>query len=290
MSTFRQRLIHVHGSSLLNWKNLHDLIRIDSTLSTLYHIKAPILSSLINIKEEKAQKLIAFLHKQEPASYEISLNQKNCYPLTRFDPSYPAQLTTLYDPPWVLYLKGDRRLLSHNKTIGIVGTRQPTTRGKRAVFTLVGDLVKEDFMIVSGLAIGIDACAHQQAISQKGKTIAVLGSGFDFPYPKQNNGLYDYMCQHQLVLTEYPPHQPPTKWTFPTRNRIISGLSQGILVIEAKSRSGSLITADQALEQNREVFAVPGPIDCENARGTNQLIQQGAKLTMAVSDILEEWT
>ncbi|MDV2685416.1 DNA-processing protein DprA [Alkalihalophilus lindianensis] len=290
MSTFRQRLIHLHSSTYLSWKQLRDIQQEDPTLLKIYETSSNHLMKQITIKKEKAEKLRFYLDDSDPVEYEKQLQSNKVMVMTKFDESYPKQLLELYDPPWVIYYRGNLELLKSSKQLAIVGTRTPTNRGVRAVACMVEELVRAQFTIISGLAVGIDACAHQQAISNKGQTIAVLGSGFDFPYPSSNKGLYSYMCRHQLVLSEYPPHHPPKKWTFPARNRIISGLARGVLVIEAKTRSGSLITADQALDQNRDIFAVPGPFDCEWSKGTNLLIQQGAKLTISAQDILEEWT
>ncbi|EEL04927.1 DNA protecting protein DprA [Bacillus cereus BDRD-ST196] len=149
-------------------------------------------------------------------------------------------------------------------------------------------LLEKEWLIVSGFARGIDTIAHEVTVRQHCPTIAILGHGLSYMYPKENRGLYDTWKDYILLLTEYPPHYVPKKWYFPKRNRIISGISKGVLVVEAKTRSGSLITADLALEQNREVFALPGPIFIESAAGTNHLIQQGAKLVRNAEDILEE--
>ncbi len=141
---------------------------------------------------------------------------------------------------------------------------------------------------MSGMAKGIDAYAHWQAIEQRGQTIAILGSGLNYVYPPSHRDLFQKLAAQQLIISEYPPHFPPRKWQFPERNRLISGLSRGVIVVEAKEKSGSLITADQALEQGREVFAVPGPIYSPASQGTNHLIQQGAKLVMSAADVLNE--
>lgn len=149
-------------------------------------------------------------------------------------------------------------------------------------------LLEREWLIVSGFAKGIDTMSHEITVRHHCPTIAILGHGLSFMYPKENRPLYEMWKEYILLLTEYPPHYAPKKWYFPKRNRIISGISKGVLVVEAKSRSGTLITADLALEQSREVFALPGPIFIEGASGTNHLIQQGAKLVRNAEDILEE--
>ncbi|ADC48118.1 DNA protecting protein DprA [Alkalihalophilus pseudofirmus OF4] len=290
MNTFRERLIVLHSSMFLSWKQIAALINHDPELLTPFTSSSAFFIKHLHLKRDKAVKLVTYLKEVNSREYVSKLATSQITTLTRFDADYPEQLKELYDPPWVLYCKGDIDLLLIKIKLAVVGSRTPTNRGLGAVANLVKPLVKENVCIVSGLALGIDTAAHQQTISQNGHTIAVLGSGFHHFYPKENKNLFTYMAAHQLVISEYPPHQPPAKWTFPARNRIISGLSKGVLVIEAKERSGSLITADQALDQNRDVFAVPGPIDSELSKGTNQLIKEGAKLVVEMSDILNEWT
>ncbi|MDQ0206358.1 DNA processing protein [Alkalicoccobacillus murimartini] len=247
------------------------------------------LSAFLPSTFKKPQDFYFDLHVQTPADISNSFYQQSIRPVTFFDPDYPLVLKQIYDPPWVLYTRGDTSLLQSSTNLAVVGTRDPTRLGERSIHALLPPLINEGTIIVSGLAKGIDRLAHIEAIKQKGKTIAVIGSGFDFVYPKVNLSLYEHLVTNHLVITEYPPFVPPQKWHFPARNRIISGLSRGVLVVEAAEKSGSLITADQALEQGRDVFAVPGPIFSSVSRGTNHLIQQGAKLVRDANDIKEEW-
>lgn len=203
-------------------------------------------------------------------------------------PDYPASLKTIHDPPPVLFLKGDVKLLNEQRLIGIVGTRSPSLYGKRAAVHLVRELCKKSWTIVSGLAKGIDGLAHQESICSKGRTIGVIAGGFNSIYPREHRQLAGQMAENHLLVSEHPPHVKPQKWHFPMRNRLISGLTEGIVVVQGKEKSGSLITAYQALEQGREVFAVPGPIFDANSFGPSRLIQEGAKLVLNIEDILSE--
>lgn len=205
-----------------------------------------------------------------------------------FDEDYPNRLKHLYNPPWVLYMKGNSQLIHERKILSVVGTRKPSHYGESAITRILPRLIENEYVIVSGLAVGIDTCAHQVAMQCKGSTIAVLGGGLFQLYPKENVSLALQMMKEQLVISETPPFQKPEPWMFPLRNRIISGISDGTLIVEAKEKSGSLITAYQALEQGKEVFALPGNITSPLSVGTNQLIQEGAKLVLTFQDIDHE--
>ncbi|MEF3304803.1 DNA-processing protein DprA [Paenibacillus sp. GYB003] len=204
------------------------------------------------------------------------------------DMHYPPLLREIAQPPWVLYYKGDLRALER-PCIAMVGTRSPTAYGRKVAFELARDLAASGVCVVSGLARGIDACAHRGALVRQGSTAAVLGCGADFAYPLENASLYTDIAEKGVLVTEYPLGTEPRPGLFPQRNRIISGLSLGTVVVEAASRSGSLITADQALEQSRDVFAVPGPITSPKSSGTLELIRQGAKMVASADHILEEY-
>lgn len=204
------------------------------------------------------------------------------------DEEYPDRLKNIINPPYLLYTKGDIRLLKEF-SIGAVGSRAATAYGKRVAFNFGRELAKQGIVTVSGMARGIDTEVHKGTLAANGKTIAVLGSGIDVIYPKDNTALYRRISEQGLIISEIAPGYPPEPGNFPARNRIISGLSYGIVVIEAKIRSGALITADFALEQGRDVYAIPGPITSQNSEGTNNLIKQGAKPTTCIEDILEEY-
>ena len=203
------------------------------------------------------------------------------------DERYPAWLRAIPDPPAVLYCDGQIEL-QDRQAVAIVGTRQATSYGLRVTETLARELSQLGFTIVSGLARGIDAAAHRAALAAGGRTIAVLGCGVDIAYPPEHAPLQAEIAGCGVVLTEFVHGTPPRPSHFPQRNRIISGLALGVLVVEADENSGSLITARFALEQGREVFAVPGPLDAPMSRGPHGLIKQGAKLVETVDDIIEE--
>jgi len=200
---------------------------------------------------------------------------------------YPPLLAEIHDPPGVLFLRG--RLLPQDKlAVGIVGTRHATRYGIEQTTKLATSLAKAGITVVSGMARGIDTAAHKAALAAGGRTIAVLASGVLKPYPPENAGLADEIARRGCVLSEAAPTMPPMSGMFPQRNRIISGLSLGSIVVEAADRSGALITARHAWEQNREVFAVPGPVDSRLSNGPHRLIRDGAKLVMTIDDVLEE--
>lgn len=203
-------------------------------------------------------------------------------------PGYPSALNDIYDPPMVLYYQGDRELLN-TLSIAIVGSRRHTHYGRKSASRLASELVSRDVTVTSGMARGIDTWAHKGALEGKGKTIAVLGCGLDICYPPENKLLKETIQDQGLVISEFPPGTQPTPLNFPRRNRIISGLSLGTVVVEAAVKSGALITAEFALEQGKEVFAVPGSIESPYSRGCHKLIKEGAKLVEGVEDILEEF-
>jgi len=205
-----------------------------------------------------------------------------------YDDDYPALLKELSAPPMLLFCNGDTGLLA-TPQIAIVGSRSASYSGKENAKSLAMALVKKGYTITSGLAVGIDSCAHYGALAAEGKTIAVLGSGLDNIYPKVNLGLAQQIVERGgLIISEFWPDRAPYATNFPRRNRVVSGLSLGVLVVEAEARSGSLITARLAAEQNREVFAVPGAISNPKTAGCHHLINQGAKLITGVADILDE--
>ena len=215
---------------------------------------------------------------------KISINEKE----------YPQQLKNIYDPPQCLYVLGNKNILKQ-RGIAIVGSRKCTNYGKEMAIKISEELSKNKINIISGLAIGIDSYAHfgnikiQNNKNEYGKTIAVLGSGIDQIYPKQNVELARKIIQTGgCIISEYPIGTMPKKEHFPQRHRIISGLSIGVVIVEAQEKSGALITADFAIEQGREVFAVPGDVNKKESVGSNQLIKDGAKMVTSIIDILEE--
>ena len=205
------------------------------------------------------------------------------------DKEYPSLLRKIYSPPICLYIKGNKDILN-NVSISIIGCREASNYGINTAKEFAYNISKQDVNIVSGLAKGIDSAAHLGAIKAKQKTVAVLGNGLDTIYPKENFKLaQDILNSNGAIISEYPLGTAPRKEHFPARNRIISGISNGTLVIEAREKSGTLITVDFALEQGRDVFVVPGNIDSQNSTGTNRLIKQGAKLVTCWEECLEEY-
>jgi DNA processing protein len=205
--------------------------------------------------------------------------------LTIEDPGYPGYLREIYDPPFVLYCEGDPETL-RDAAVAVVGTRRPTPYGRAVAEKLAVDLAGRGLVVTSGLALGIDACAHRGAL-KKGRTVAVLGSGLDVLYPPENRSLAREIAGRGAVVSEFALGAPPLAEHFPVRNRIISGLSLGLVVVEAARRSGSLITARLALSQDREVMAVPGNVTSSESRGSNGLIRDGAKLVESWEDVAE---
>jgi len=215
------------------------------------------------------------------------LEQPGHHLLRLGDPAYPALLATLADAPPLLFVRGDPEVLTQ-AALAVVGSRNPTTGGRRLASRFAADLTRYGLVVVSGLAVGVDAAAHRGALEAGGLSIAVCGTGLDTVYPRTHAALADQLIAEGALVSEWPPGTPALPAHFPRRNRIISALSLGTLVVEAALRSGSLITARQAAEQGREVFAIPGSIDNPLARGCHALIRQGAKLVESVADILEE--
>jgi DNA processing protein len=283
MDEFKKRLAHLVHCKRLGWNKVMAILEADPTLSSLYPRKEHHLTSHL-LKEYPSSDL-----QNIPIEHLLEQYQKDGIQLISFfDDEYPDILKSIYQPPWMLFAMGEASLLNSELPLAVVGSREATEYGKKAINHLFPQLVGSGAVIISGLAKGIDAYAHQMAIRQGGRTIGVIAGGFEHIYPKENLGLARYMMKHHLLLSEYPPYTKPEKWQFPMRNRIISGLAKGTLVIEAKKRSGSFITADFALNEGREVFAVPGSILETTSAGTNELIQMGAKLVKEPKDIIEE--
>ena len=213
--------------------------------------------------------------------------QQGALLITIRDEAFPATLREIFDPPLTVYARGSVALL-REPSIAIVGSRRPTAYGRAIAQRLSGDLANRGLAIVSGMARGVDSAAHQGALDAAGKTIAVLGSGIDVIYPAENKKLYEKIAANGLLISEFPLGAFPAPQNFPIRNRIISGLALGVVVVEAAQYSGSLITARLAMEQNREVFAVPGSVTNKNSWGPHILIKQGAKLVQDWQDVMEE--
>jgi DNA processing protein len=240
------------------------------------------------IGAEVARRILAQRGEVDPAAEEARARQAGARIVTRDDAEYPALLSEIYDPPLVLYIRGELVKADRN-AIAVVGTRHATHYGLSVTDRLSYQLAKTGFTVVSGLARGIDTAAHRAALKGGGRTIAVLGSAIDRLYPEENAALADEIAASGAVISEYTMGREPDRTTFPYRNRVVSGLSMGIVVVEAGVKSGAVITATGALEQGRSVFAVPGRVDMPSARGTHMLIKQGARLCEGIDDILQEF-
>ncbi|TYR82708.1 DNA-protecting protein DprA [Priestia megaterium] len=288
MCDLREKLIHLAHCPPVTWKQIFTLLQQDSSLQNLYDYSPQHLQKLLTLSFERACQVKKYLQTIPIQAILDKYEDEKISCVTIMDEQYPLLLKHIYDPPWVLFAKGDLSFLRNKDNLSVVGTRTPTAYGYQSLKQILTPLLHEQFVIVSGLAEGIDTAAHELALTENAKTIAVLGGGFYNIYPKKNERLAQLIAKDHLLVSEYPPGVKPMKWHFPRRNRIISGLTAGTVVIQAKERSGSFITADQALQQGREVFAIPGPIFDEASRGTNKLIQLGAKLVQHASDIEAE--
>ncbi|WP_270181854.1 DNA-processing protein DprA [Alkalihalobacillus sp. CinArs1] len=283
MRTLRSRLIQLHHCEGANWNVIRSLLTFDPTLQSIYDMSAVDLMNF-NLDFQSASRFHQDLHVTKPWKTNGIREMKV---ITRFDEAYPESLKHIYDAPWVVYCMGKVQLLN-TPSLSVVGTRHPSPHAKDTMKIVLKPIIQHNVTVVSGLARGIDTLAHRLAL-QSG-TIAVLGSGFKHIYPKENIELAATIAKEGLLLSEYPPHRFPERKQFPERNRIISGLSKGTLVVEAKKKSGSLITADQAIDQGRDVFCLPGRLTDVHSEGTNRLIQQGAKLILKGEDILAEYS
>lgn len=252
-------------------------------------LEAPLddIAEVENIGREIARKIVEG-RKRIDLDRQIKLIEKNNVTLIPLDSaSYPVNLKSIFDPPLLLFVKGEI-LPQDYFSIAIVGTRMSSFYGRSMTEKLSGQLAEKGFTIVSGGARGIDTSSHRAALRMKGRTLAVLGCGLDITYPSENKKLFAEIAEKGALISEFPLFTKPDKGNFPMRNRIISGLSLGVVVIEAPQKSGALITVTHALEQGREVFSVPGKADSFVSKGTNQLLREGAKLVENAEDIIEE--
>ena len=255
--------------------------------SAVLQAGAASLQGVPGIGREVAESIVGWKNRVDPAAERKRAEDFGAQILTPRDSAYPQLLREIHDPPIVLYVWGDPAVLD-TRTIGVVGTRKPSHYAAGCAKKLSYQLAYAGLTVASGLARGVDTAAHQAALAARGRTVAVLGSGLEALYPPENIELAEKISQSGAVISEFPMQTTADRQTFPMRNRIISGLSFGLLVVEAGGRSGALISANQAGEQGRSVYAVPGHIDQPNALGSNRPIQQGAKLVLSAQDILDD--
>ena len=251
----------------------------------IYNLKKTELKQLEWLSDEIIENIIDIETKKQTEKHIEKMYELDIDIITIKDKEYPKNLKEIYDYPISLYIKGNKEILN-NKNIAIIGCREYSEYGKACTLYFSQNLAKENINIISGLARGIDSFSHIGAIKAKGKTIAVVGNGLDTIYPKENYNLEKEIIRSGgAVISEYPIGTKAEKINFPARNRIISGMSDGVVVIEAKKKSGTMLTVDFALEQGRDIYAVPGNINNKNSTGTNELIKQGAKLITNYKEI-----
>ncbi|MDR1305059.1 MAG: DNA-processing protein DprA [Verrucomicrobiales bacterium] len=283
------------GYLILNSLRLIGPVRVRRLLDAFGSVEkiflqsAASLSAVAGIGPKAAASIRDWEQHFDPVAELAELRRLNLSVIDREDARYPQQLLEIYDPPLVLYYQGDLAA-AKRRGIGVVGSRQTSPYGLETARKLSYQMAYAGLPVVSGLARGIDTAAHQGALAAKGRTVAVLGCSLDLMYPPENQALAEMIVERNgLLLSEFPLKTPPDKQTFPMRNRIVSGLSGGVLVVEAGADSGALITARMALDQGRQVFAVPGRIDNPQSKGCHRLIKEGAKLVESVEDILAEF-
>lgn len=275
------------GASILKIKpsKLYKFIEKTENIENLFNLPVDeLVKKGIDQKSAEKIKNIKTINWEKEVEYAIKNDIKI---ITIKDKEYPPLLKQIYDPPYILYVKG--KIENHPFPIAMVGTRNPSYYGIKMAEKFSFQLSSLGITIVSGLARGIDYICHYGAIKSKGKTVGVLGSGFDNFYPKENIKLVDKIVElGGAIITEFPSSVLPEKWNFPIRNRIIAGMSKGVIVVEAGPRSGAIITANIAISEGRDVFALPGQADNITSKGTNKLLKDGAILIQDISDILEE--
>lgn len=273
----------------LGVKRYKKLIQEFGSEKELWKAKKEKIQKIEGIGEKLSEIISNEVIKKDIKRHIKFMEENNIDIISIKDKEYPTLLKDIYNPPLSLYIRGNKEILN-NPGIAIVGCRETTEYGKKVAKEFSYNLSKNGFNIVSGLAKGVDSFAHIGAVDAKEKTIAVLGNGLDLIYPSENIKLaQNILDSNGSIISEYPLGTKPDKMNFPARNRIISGMCNGVLVVEAKEKSGTLITVDFALEQGRDVFVIPGNIDSSNSVGTNELIKQGAKLVTNWSEILEEY-
>ncbi|MBU5314216.1 DNA-processing protein DprA [Tissierella carlieri] len=283
-----QRDILIWLSSLgIGNVNIGKIIDHFYDLRDLWELNSNQFSFIKNLNNEVREKLIHNRNNEYIKRLFDNIEKENVHVITIYDENYPTRLRYINDSPRVIYVKGNI-IEEDSVAIAIVGSRKATTYGKWACEKFTKELANLGVTIISGLASGIDTIAHKTALDNGARTIGVLGNGIDIVYPKKNLFLYNDIEKNGGIVSEFPLGTPPLAFNFPQRNRIISGLSMGVIVVEAQEKSGSLITAHHALEQGKDIFALPGNINSIFSGGTNKLIKDGAKPLLEIDDIIEE--
>lgn len=273
----------------LGYKTLFKLLKHYKTLEEIWNLEKGDIRKIKGLGEEIEAKLLHKMYKVNIEKYMEYMEKHKIKLISILDKEYPSILKEIYDPPIVLFVQGKEENLNQF-LIGMVGCRNCSKYGEVVAKEIAYQLAKHNIGVVSGLAKGIDTFSHIGSLYGKGRTIAVLGNGLDTTYPKENEKIRkEILSFGGTIISEYVMGTKPERMNFPARNRIISGLSKGIVVVEARQKSGSMITVEYALEQGKEVFAVPGNIQSKTAEGTNFLIKEGAKIVRNVNDILDEY-
>lgn len=286
---FEQRLLALHYVHPVPLSRLRPLLKVDPDLSSVEKLVPDRLSPLLKVPADRARSIYDQYREALKTPFRQAYRFHGIAPIPFNHKYYPSLLHELVDPPAVLYAKGNVDLLNEQWKIAVIGSRKATSYSEKAMESIIPPLVEQGMVIVSGLARGADTMAHRSAMRFGGKTIGVLGSGFFHMYPKENKALAEQMAEEQLIVSEYPPYIGPKRWQFPMRNRIISGLSNGVVVTEAAKKSGTVSTMEHALEHGKEIFSVPGPIHSELSLGPHQLLLEGAKPVWNGYQIVEEF-
>lgn len=283
-----ERIVLIWLNSLgIGNSNIVKIIEYFYDLRDLWSCSNNTIYGMSNLRQPVKEKLIENRNMENIEKLFRNIEKEDINIVTIYDDNYPLGLKYIDDNPKVLYTKG-KIIERDDLSIAIVGSRKATAYGKWACEKFAKELVDMDVTIISGLATGIDAIAHKTALEHGGRTVGVLGNGVDVVYPKRNKALYSQMLEENSIISEFPIGTPPLAFNFPQRNRIISGISKGIIVIEAQEKSGSLITAHHGLDQGKDVFSLPGNINSIFSGGTNKLIKDGAKPLLDIEDIVEE--
>lgn len=283
-----EQLLALHYVYPLTVKKLQAILSPIDYLPNFESIHPTDLAALWHISVDKASQIVKHYSDIRQYPLQAAYLAEHIHPVPYTHQEYPASLFELIDAPAVIYVKGDRQLLVNPKKIAVIGARKATAYTLTALQNILPPLIEQQYVIVSGLAIGADKLAHEATIAYGGQTIGVLGFGFHHMYPKENALLAQTMALEQLLITEYPPYVKPEKWHFPMRNRLISGLSRALVVTEAALKSGTMITTEHALDHGKDVFVVPGPITSKLSMGTNKLLQEGATPVWNGYQIVEE--
>lgn len=283
----RERLLILNMADDVGSIRTQALLKHFGSLSRVFRAGSDEVAKVEKIGPNLAPKILASIREIDIAPELELIAKHKVRVITFLDKDYPENLKNIYDPPVVLYVKGEI-LARDNVAVAVVGSRRASFYGMQTAERMGLELGSRGITVVSGLARGIDSSAHKGALKAKGRTLAILGSGIANLYPEEHTELAEEISRSGAVISEFPMTTIPDKGNFPKRNRVISGLSLGVVIVEAGERSGALITSDCAIEQGREVFAIPGKVDSMTSKGTNRLIKQGAKLAENIDDILEE--